>query len=263
MTMNHGLVLLSLVTVCATPVAAQGDFHWKGKIAAGKEIEIKGVNGDVRAVAGSGSETEVTATKRARRSDPAEVTIEVVEHEGGVTICAVYPSDGRRANECRPSEGGHMSTRENDVVVEFTVHVPAGVRFVGKTVNGEVEAASLGGDVEAYTVNGAIHISTSGYAEATTVNGSIVAAMGKASWADGVEVRTVNGGITLDLAPSLPAEGRAETVKGESFTGFPLMVTGRLGPRRGTGTIGSGGRQPARSTGSGDIRPPGTSQPHP
>ncbi len=36
--MNHvttGLLLLSLVTVCATPVAAQGDFHWKGKIAAG------------------------------------------------------------------------------------------------------------------------------------------------------------------------------------------------------------------------------------
>jgi len=254
MTMNHGLVLLSLVTVCATPLAAQGDFHWKGKIAAGKEIEIKGVNGDVRAVAGSGGETEVTATKRARRSNPDEVKIEVVQHEGAVTICAVYPSDGRRANECRPGEGGHMSTRENDVVVEFTVHVPAGVKFVGKTVNGEVEAASLGGDVEASTVNGGIHISTSGYAEATTVNGSIAAAMGKASWTDGVEFRTVNGGITLDLPPGLSAEVRAETVNGEIFTDFPLTVTGRLGPRRVTGTIGSGGRQLALSTVNGNIR---------
>jgi len=252
--MNHGLVLLSLVTVCATPVAAQGDFHWKGKIAAGKEIEIKGVNGDVRAVAGSGGETEVTATKRAKRSDPDEVKIEVVDHEGGVTICAVYPSDGRRANECRPGEGGHTSTRENDVVVEFTVHVPAGVKFVGKTVNGEVEAAGLGADVEASTVNGGIHISTSGYAEATTVNGSIVAAMGKASWTDGVEFRTVNGGITLDLPPGLSAEVRAETVNGEIFTDFPLMVTGKLGPRRVTGTIGSGGRQLALSTVNGNIR---------
>jgi len=253
MTMNYGLVLLSLVTASATSLAAQGDFHWKGKIAAGKEIEIKGVNGDVRAVAGSG-ETEVTATKRAKRSDPDDVKIEVVEHEGGVTICAVYPSEGRRANECRPGEGGHMSTRENDVVVEFTVHVPAGVKFVGKTVNGEVEAASLGGDVEASTVNGGIHISTSGYAEATTVNGSIVAAMGKASWTDGVEFRTVNGGITLDLPPSLSAEVRAETVNGEIFTDFPLMVTGKLGPRRVTGTIGSGGRQLALSTVNGNIR---------
>ena len=252
--MNYGLVLLSLVTASATSLAAQGDFHWKGKIAAGKEIEIKGVNGDVRAVAGSGGETEVTATKRAKRSDPDDVKIEVVEHEGGVTICAVYPSEGRRANECRRGEDGHMSTRENDVVVEFTVHVPAGVKFVGKTVNGEVEAASLGGDVEASTVNGGIHISTSGYAEATTVNGSIVAAMGKASWTDGVEFRTVNGGITLDLPPSLSAEVRAETLNGEIFTDFPLMVTGKLGPRRVTGTIGSGGRQLALSTVNGNIR---------
>ncbi len=241
--MHYGLVLLSLLTASATSLVAQGDFHWKGKIAAGKAIEIKGVNGDVRAVAGSGSETEVTATKRAKRSDPDEVKIEVLEHEGGVTICAVYPSDSRRANECRPGEGGHMSTHENDVVVEFTVHVPAGVRFVG-----------IGGDVEASTVNGGIHISTSGYAEATTVNGSIVAAMGKASWTNGVEFRTVNGGITLDLPPSLSAEVRAETVNGEIFTDFPLMVTGKLGPRRVTGTIGSGGRQLALSTVNGNIR---------
>src|SRR5713226_10480015 len=97
------LALLSVVAGLAlVPRAApaQGEFHWKGKIAAGKEIEIKGVNGDVRAVAGSGGETEVTATKRARRSNPDEVKIEVVQHEGAVTICAVYPSDGRRANEC-------------------------------------------------------------------------------------------------------------------------------------------------------------------
>ena len=68
--------------------AAQTEFHWKGRIASGKAIEIRGVNGDVRAVAGSG-ETEVTAVKHAHRSDPDEVKIEVVEDEGGVTICAV------------------------------------------------------------------------------------------------------------------------------------------------------------------------------
>ncbi|HEX2646706.1 MAG TPA: hypothetical protein VHO95_05735, partial [Candidatus Dormibacteraeota bacterium] len=41
-------------------LAAQQEFHWKGTIAAGKTIEIKGVNGDIDAVAGSG-EVEVTA----------------------------------------------------------------------------------------------------------------------------------------------------------------------------------------------------------
>src|SRR5213595_1438133 len=121
----------------ARPAAAQGEFHWKGQVAAGKTIEIKGVNGDIDAVAGSG-EVEVTAVKHAHRSDPDEVKIQVVQHEDGVTICAVYPSDGDRENSCDAGDGGHMNVRDNDVTVDFTVRVPAVVRFVGKTVNGEV-----------------------------------------------------------------------------------------------------------------------------
>src|SRR5438309_5889850 len=144
---------------------AQSEFHWKGKVAPGKAIEIKGVNGDVRADAGSG-DVEVSAVKHARRSDPDEVKIEVVQHEDGVTICAVYPSDGRRENTCEAGDDGHMNVRDNDVTVDFTVRVPVGVRFRGKTVNGEVEAAVGSSDVEATTVNGSIRISTTGYAEA-------------------------------------------------------------------------------------------------
>src|SRR5437879_9341789 len=68
--------------------AAQREFHWKGTVAPGKAIEIKGVNGDIRADAGSG-DVEVSAVKHARRSDPDEVKIEVVQHGDGVTICAV------------------------------------------------------------------------------------------------------------------------------------------------------------------------------
>lgn len=248
---------LALLAICvAVPVrgaAAQNEFHWKGKLAAGKTIEIKGVSGDVRAVASSG-EVDVTALKHGRKSDPDEVKIAVVEHEDGVTICAVYPSDGRRENICEAGEGGHMSTRDNDVQVDFTVRVPAGVRFVGKTVNGAVEAANLASDVHANTVNGGIRISTSGYAEAETVNGSIVASLGRANWSDGLEFSTVNGGITLDLPATLSTEVRASTVNGDIQSDFPLMVTGKLGPRRITGTIGSGGRQLALSTVNGSIR---------
>src|SRR3989475_11712608 len=90
--------------------AAQREFHWKGTVAPGKAIEIKGVNGDVRASAGSG-DVEVSAVKHARRSDPDEVKIEVVQHEDGVTICALCPSDGRRANTCEAGDGGQRNAR--------------------------------------------------------------------------------------------------------------------------------------------------------
>src|SRR2546427_3303764 len=164
------LALLPAVAALALvprAVTAQGEFHWTGKIAPGKSIEIKGVNGDVRAVAGSG-DVEVTAVKHARRSDPDEVKIEVVQHEDGVTICALYPSDGRRENTCEAGDGGHMNVRDNDVTVDFTVRVPAGVRVLGETGNGEVEAAVGSSDVEATTGNGSIPVSTTGYAEAQT-----------------------------------------------------------------------------------------------
>src|SRR5213595_2139345 len=163
--MTMRISMLALLPVVATlalvprAAGAQGEFHWKGKVAPGKAIEIKGVNGDVRADAGSG-DVEVSAVKHARRSDPGEVKIEVVQHEDGVTICAVYPNDGRRENTCEARDGGHMNVRDNDVTVDFTVRVPADVRFIGTTVNGEVEAANLASDVQANTVNGSIRIST-------------------------------------------------------------------------------------------------------
>lgn len=246
---------LALLAAVAGPslAAAQGEFHWKGKIAPGKAIEIKGVNGDVSAVAGSG-DVEVTAVKHARRSDPEDVKIEVVPSEEGVTICAVYPTDGRRQNTCEPGDHDHMNVRDNDVRVDFTVRVPAGVRFRGSTVNGAVEAANLSSDVDATTVNGSIRISTTGYAEARTVNGSIVAAIGRGTWSDALDFTTVNGGITLDLPADLSTEVRASTVNGRIVTDFPLTVTGRLGPRRLNGTIGSGGRRLDLSTVNGTIR---------
>jgi hypothetical protein len=247
------LIAAAGLVVPAGTAAAQNEFHWKGKLAAGKTIEIRGVNGEVRAVAGAG-EVEVSAVKSAHRSDPDEVKIQVVEHPDGVTICAVYPSDGRRENDCHPGGDDHTSTHNNDVRVDFTVHVPAGVRFSGNTVNGAVEAANLASDVEARTVNGGIRISTSGEAEATTVNGSIVAAMGRSTSSAGLEFTTVNGGITLELPATLAANVRAATVNGDIETDFPLTVVGKFGRHNLRGTIGGGGRQLALTTVNGSIR---------
>ena len=106
-----------------------GDFTWRGAVSSGEFIEIKGVNGDVIAERATGQDVEVRAEKSARRSDPGDVRIEVVEHSGGVTLCAVYPSSRGRENSCEPGSGGRNSVRNNDVQVIFHVKVPAGVGF--------------------------------------------------------------------------------------------------------------------------------------
>jgi hypothetical protein len=230
----------------------QEEFNWRGQVDAGDAIEIKGVNGSVHASGGSGEQVEVRAMKTASKSDPESVRIEVVEHAAGVTICAVYPGRGK-PNECRPGEGGHMQVNDNDVSVEFTVLVPKGVRFVGRTVNGSVDASAIAAPVDVTTVNGSIAISTAADAEAATVNGSIEASLGSGAWTGPREFETVNGRITVTLPASVSADVVAETVNGDISTDFPLTVTGRFGLRWLKGSIGGGGRQLRLETVNGDI----------
>ena len=250
--LKHAALAGIVGLACAAPAAAQSDFDWRGQMAAGQSIEIKGINGSIRAVAASGNEVEVTAMRTARRSNPAEVRFEVVPHTGGVTVCAVYPSDGQ-PNECKPGSGGRSSSRNNDTVVNFTVRVPAGIGFIGRTVNGAVDGESLRGNAEGHTVNGSIRLVTTGLANATTVNGSIHATLGRADWPDGADFKTVNGEITLKLPASINAELRADTANGSIKSEFPIAVTGQIDPRRLQGTLGSGGKRLALSTVNGSI----------
>src|SRR5829696_5915233 len=215
------------------PAALAQDVTWSGSVAQGRAIEIKGVNGDIRAEPSGSNQVEVVAVKQGRRDDPESVRIEVVPHAGGVTICAVYPARaGARQNECAPGEGGRMNVQNNDVTVRFTVRVPAGVTFIGTTVNGEVEATRLNGDVTLTTVNGSAVFSTTGSGRATTVNGSIRGEMGRADWSDTLSMNTVNGSITLTLPAALNADVRASTVNGDISADFPITVQGRVSRRR-------------------------------
>src|SRR4051812_46031772 len=110
--------LLPFTFCLAAVTAGAQDFQWHGAVAQGKAIEIKGVNGDVRAEPSGSNEVEVVAVKRANRDNPDSVRIEVVPHAGGVTICAVYPSrDGQRPNQCQPGDSGRMNVQNNDVSV--------------------------------------------------------------------------------------------------------------------------------------------------
>ena len=235
-------------------VAQAQDFQWRGMVRQGQSIEIKGVNGDVRAEPSGSNEVEVVAVKRANRDNPESVRIQVVPHAEGVTICAVYPSrDARQPNECVPGEGGRMNVQNNDVSVRFVVRVPAGVTLVGKTVNGEIEATRLNGDVALTTVNGSVSFSTTAGGRASTVNGSIRGQMGRADWLNTLEMGTVNGSITLTLPPDLSTDVRASTVNGDISSDFPLTITGRISRRKLEGTIGGGGRVLALQSVNGSI----------
>lgn len=232
----------------AAPALAE-DFAWRGRLSAGQTLEVRGINGGITADASSG-DAEVTAVKKARHSDPASVEIRTIEHAGGVTICAVYPTrGGGRANDCE--SGGNV--RNNDVQVEFTVKVPAGVKLNARTVNGGVRIGDVDSDVDASSVNGSINVASTGLVKAETVNGSIEASMGRADWTGKLDFETVNGSITLDLPADLSADVDAETVNGRIDVDFPLSGNVHKTKRELRGTIGGGGRSLELETVNGSI----------
>jgi hypothetical protein len=269
---DHSIVTASAAVVmpsevgCTEP-AAQGsnaqEFRWHGRIEAGKAIDIKGLHGDISAEPASGNEVEVEATKTAKTSDVNAVTIKVLEHEAGVTICAIYPTDEPNVfTPCRPSRQSvptdYESTssgevRNNDVQVNFRIKVPVGVDFIARTINGEISAESMSSNVYAKTVNGSIKLSTTGYADAKTVNGEISARLGNPNWTGAVNFKTVNGEINLELPASTGAVVNAKTFHGEISSDFPLVGLTKISKRQLTGTIGAGGRELNLKTLNGSI----------
>jgi hypothetical protein len=225
---------ISAASAATGGAAVREEMRWHGWIPGGQVVEINNVLGNVRAEEATGDEVEVIALKHGT-DDPALVAIEVVEHKGGVTICAVYPSaNPDHPFECRPSNGGgfrlaaaseseaHIrwdnggggDVRLSDLSVDFVVRLPKRLRFIGRTINGDVSANLVEQDVEAHSVRG-------------------------------------------DVKAEMTAEGadvHAETAMGEVCSEFPLLI--KEDPNRGTfaiGRIGHARRVLRLKSGTGNI----------
>lgn len=224
------------------------EFHWSGKLSPDQVVVIRNINGDINATGSSSAdEVEVSAVKSGPGAQ--DVKIQVVKLNDGVMICAIYPGFFN-SDDCE--SGGHISGH-NNAKVEFTVHMPQNLRFTGKSVNGSVTAESMGRYVDGQSVNGAVHIQTSSWASASSVNGSIDARLGRADWPGSLEFKTVNGSIHLELPSNTNAEVDFASVNGRLESDFPVTTQGSLGRHSLHGTIGSGGRSLDVKTVNGSV----------
>jgi len=182
--------LAAAIVAGAGVMAAAQDFTWEGRVAPGQAVEIKGINGDVKAPA-AGDRVEVVAVKKARRSDPASVQIKVVEHAGGVTICAVYSSTAGRA-EAETVNGSITATvgradgteplTFKTVNGSIALDLPSGA-------NAEVRAATVNGDIQTdFPLQGQVRVSRRRLVGTIGVGGRELA------------LETVNGSIRIRQA---------------------------------------------------------------
>lgn len=242
-----------------------GGFFWSAKLAPGQTIEIKAVQGSIRAEGSTGSQVEVVARKAGGLATASDARIDVVTSANGFTVCAVNANQDRDAAEtgCEPGPSRAASTA--DAQVDFIVRVPAGVRFVGRTVNGKIEARQLHGDTEAHTVNGDVDLSTTGAAAVDTVNGSIVAVLGQPDSPCVKQPRalsicpftgafhTVNGNITLSVPSCASASVQGKTLYGKVSTDFPLSVRSLSAGASVKGSLQKGTKALELSTVNGSI----------
>lgn len=269
-------VLLALPLDAQPPVTGGRDLDWRGRVAAGGTVRVASFNGEVRVEPSGSDAVEVRGTARGSAEERERVVFEVVEHGGGVTVCA------RTArHRCDPTEGlqsaGRSRGNENAGSTRLVVRLPdrvhlrassgngdvhvarAGADVHASSGNGEVEVRGAGGAVRASTGNGAVTVEgAGGGVDASTGNGrvSVAASQGpvRASSGNGaIDVRlaslrgredmtfsTGNGRITVRLPATFAGTLDLGTGHGEAYSDFPVTVQGRLQARRLVGTVGDG-----------------------
>jgi hypothetical protein len=240
------------------PPRQHDTFNWAGDVPTGRWIYVRNLNGEIRVEPSTGNRVEVTAEKRWRRGDPADVRIEVKKYGPGdqdVLICALWSENAVCDEDGYRDRGPRRNRRDNDVSVEFRVRVPRGVRIGASSVNGSVTVNGATSEVRASSVNGSVEAtSTGGPVEASTVNGSVFARMGRLTGDEDLEYTTVNGSIHVEFDGELTnADVEMSTVNGRFELNFPITIEGRLNPRHLRTRIGSGGRRIKLTTVNGNV----------
>jgi hypothetical protein len=230
-------------------------WSYRARLAPGRSVWIRDVNGSVTVEASRGDSLEVSAVKTFRHSDPATVRLAASPRADGIAICALWDVAGQCGPGNEYSEYKDRAARHSDVAVRFTVRVPRGVRIDVTTVNGAVRITGASAPATARTVSGEVSVETSrGPVNALSVDGAVRAALRGFADTGAVKLATVNGAVTLELPARVDATVSASTVNGAIESDFPLELSGALVAHHASGTIGNGGRRIELNSVNGSVR---------
>jgi hypothetical protein len=222
-------------------------------------IEIRSISGAIAALPSADTTAQIDAIKHVEAgAEAADVRIVTVEHEDGVLVCVLQRDDPD--SDCRPGgvsarddAGDQDDDRHGDVRVrtDFTVRVPAGVRLVATTMNGELSAVDLASDVHLATMNGAVLARTTGTIEAQTMNGAIEATVRGERGPNVLE--TMNGDVSVTFPEAMGASVHASTMRGSIDADFALAESSGYGPSEASARLGDGRVSIQASTMNGDV----------
>ena len=247
------LHVVTTLVLAASAVALAGDtssFDWQAEMAPGQILTVRAITGNIVVNLAPGTQARVTATKTGS-GDLSQLQIRQVDSYRGPLICVVYPYS---QDTC---QSGSINLHSNDLQVQFTISLPAGVPLETSGVNGDIRVTGITAPLTLATVNGRLDLSGIGSVHGSTVNGSITAAFDALDWDGKSSLTTVNGSIDVTLPASANVSIHATTVSGSVSSDFPLQARGfGLVCSPGgvlSGTLGAGGRDLNLATVNGSV----------
>jgi hypothetical protein len=225
----------------------------------GGSLDLSNISGDIVITGGAGDQVVIDAVKRGKTSEDLKlVQIEVIAGPNRVEVRTQYPRERRNVN----------------VSVDFTVTVPRAAGVTVRTVSGNLNVATVDGELTADSVSGDVAVKSAGRLEsARTVSGNVTVASagseGDVSFASvsgdvklsqikarGIDANSVSGGVTL--AEVACSRAKVKSVSGDIVFGGPLAKGGRYSLQSHSGNVtvyadGKSGFEVSAGTFSGDI----------
>ena len=260
---------LATLVLIAAPLAAQQttaqttpDFRWEKALAAGSSVSLHNISGNVDVTPSTSGKVEVVGVRRGRGRYADEMTLEVVEHTRGITVCAMDKSrdmtcdeDGLRTHDDRRGR----RYRDDDWdrgEINIVVKLPKGMRVSAGSVSGDVSVTGAEGIVRGSSVSGNVELRNlrASSVRATSVSGDVDVAVDAFTGDGDLHFTSVSGNVTVVLPNNLDADVSMRSVSGQLDSEFPLTLNGRMNRRSLEARIGKGGRALEVTTVSGDVR---------
>jgi DUF4097 and DUF4098 domain-containing protein YvlB len=236
------LVLGALMMLAAGVARGDETAHRTDRISAtlppGSVLRIENVSGDIVAAPGpefSAVATVVVVAPTKARAEEVLRDVRLVQSRDGNDL-SIETQWGDRI--WRFQNGRQRWRREFPrwadarVNAKIELKVPAGVSAKLETVNGDLRARDLDGDLRLRTVNGAIEASgVRRSLDAQTVNGNVVAAALAIPAGRSIELGTVNGAVRLTLPKDSRFDFSASTMHGSISSTFALPPKAEEGDR--------------------------------
>jgi hypothetical protein len=161
-----------------------------------------------------------------------------------------------RADGPRDRRRGRRGDDDRWWSVAYELQVPRKADVRVDAINGGIIVEDVRGRINAHAVNGGIVLGdVNGDISGETVNGGLRVELANEEWdGPGMDLKTVNGGVSLAVPSGFSAELDARTANGGISVDVPITISGLVNNRRQvSGTLGSGGAKIRLSAVNGGI----------